>query len=192
MKFSFAKKIGMTQIFEGGKVVPVTKVELYPDVKVQALIESAKNGYNAIQVGAKYTKKVKDSVLPRILREIRVDELPSLAVGSVLDVTQYEVGNLLAVKGVSKGKGFAGVVKRHNFSGSNATHGTKHTERSGGSIGSGYPEHVLKGRKMPGRDGFKAKTLKNIRIVDIDAEKNQLLLKGAIPGPNNGLLQNVG
>jgi len=192
MKFSFAKKIGMTQIFEGGKVVPVTKVELYPDVKVQALIESAKNGYNAIQVGAKYTKKVKDSVLPRILREIRVDELPSLAVGSVLDVTQYEVGNLLAVKGVSKGKGFAGVVKRHNFSGSNATHGTKHTERSGGSIGSGYPEHVLKGRKMPGRDGFKAKTLKNIRIVDIDAEKNQLLLKGAIPGPNNGLLQIVG
>ncbi|MGA1050533.1 MAG: 50S ribosomal protein L3 [Minisyncoccia bacterium] len=192
MKFSFAKKIGMTQIFEGGKVIPVTKVELYPDVKIQALIEASKNGYNAIQVGAKYTKKVKDSVLPRIVKEIRVDELPNLEIGAALDISQYAVGNILTISGVSKGKGFAGVVKRHNFSGSNATHGTKHTERSGGSIGSGYPEHVLKGRKMPGRDGFKTKTLKNIRIVDIDVENNQLLLKGAIPGPNNGLLQIVG
>lgn len=192
MKFSFAKKIGMTQIFEGGKVIPVTKVELYPDVKVQALIEASKNGYNAVQVGAKYTKKVKDSVLPRIMKEIRVDELPAIELGSSLDISQYEVGNILTIKGVSKGKGFAGVVKRHNFSGANATHGTKHTERAGGSIGSGYPEHVLKGRKMPGRAGFKAQTLKNIRIVDIDVENNQLLLKGAIPGPNNGLLQIVG
>ncbi len=192
MKFSFAKKIGMTQIFEGGKVIPVTKVELYPDVKVQALIEASKNGYNAVQVGAKYTKKVKDSVLPRIMKEIRVDELPAIELGSALDISQYEVGNILTVKGISKGKGFAGVVKRHNFSGANATHGTKHTERAGGSIGSGYPEHVLKGRKMPGRTGFKAQTLKNIRIVDIDVENNQLLLKGAIPGPNNGLLQIVG
>jgi len=192
MKFSFAKKIGMTQIFEGGKVIPVTKVELYPDVKVQALIEASKNGYNAVQVGAKYTKKVKDSVLPRIIKEIRVDELPSIELGSSLDISQYEVGNILTVKGISKGKGFAGVVKRHNFSGANATHGTKHTERAGGSIGSGYPEHVLKGRKMPGRAGFKAQTLKNIRIVDIDVANNQLLLKGAIPGPNNGLLQIVG
>lgn len=192
MKFSFAKKIGMTQIFEGGKVIPVTKVELCPDVKVQALIEASKNGYNAVQVGTKYTKKVKDSVLPRIMKEIRVDELPVIELGYVLDISQYEVGNVLTVKGVSKGKGFAGVVKRHNFAGANATHGTKHTERSGGSIGSGYPEHVLKGRKMPGRTGFKAQTLKNIRIVDIDVENNQLLLKGAIPGPNNGLLQIVG
>lgn len=192
MKFSFAKKIGMTQIFEGGKVIPVTKVELYPDVKVQALIEASKNGYNAVQVGAKYTKKVKDSVLPRIIKEIRVDELPSIELGSSLDISQYEVGNILTVKGISKGKGFAGVVKRHNFSGANATHGTKHTERAGGSIGSGYPEHVLKGRKMPGRAGFKAQNIKNIRIVDIDVENNQLLLKGPIPGPNNGLLQIVG
>jgi large subunit ribosomal protein L3 len=192
MKFSFAKKIGMTQVFEGNKVIPVTKVQLYSDVKVQSLIENAKNGYNAVQVGAKYTKKVKDSVLPRLTKEVRLEELPNLEVGAVLDISQYEVGNIIVVKGISKGKGFAGVVKRHNFSGANATHGTKHTERSGGSIGSGYPEHVLKGRKMPGRDGFKAQTLKNIRIVDIDIENNQLLLKGSIPGPNNGLLQIVG
>ncbi|MEX0597623.1 MAG: 50S ribosomal protein L3 [Candidatus Paceibacterota bacterium] len=192
MKFSFAKKIGMTQVFEGGKVVPVTKVQLYSDVKVQSLIESPKNGYNAFQFGAKYVKKVKDSLLPKLLREVRVAELTNLEVGTVLDISQYEVGDTLIVKGVSKGKGFAGVVKRHNFAGSNATHGTKHTERSGGSIGSGYPEHVLKGRKMPGRDGFKAQTLKNIRVVDIDVENNQLLLKGSIPGPNNGLLQIVG
>ena len=192
MKFSFAKKIGMTQIFDGGKVIPVTKVELYKDVKVQALIEASKSGYSAVQVGARYTKKVKDSVLPKIAKEIRVDELPGLELGSALDISQYEIGNMLTVKGVSKGKGFAGVVKRHNFSGANSTHGTKHTERAGGSIGSGYPEHVFKGRKMPGRAGFKAQTLKNIRIVDIAVKNTQLLLKGSIPGPNNGLLQIVG
>ena len=192
MKFSFAKKIGMTQVFEGSKVIPVTKVQLYSDVKVQALIESAKNGYNAVQLGAKYTKKVKDTTLPKLLKEVRVNDLSNLEAGSVLDISQYEIGNSVTVKGISKGKGFAGVVKRHNFAGANATHGTKHTERAGGSIGSGYPEHVFKGRKMPGRAGFKAQTLKNIRIVDIDVENNQLLLKGAIPGPNNGLLQIVG
>lgn len=182
----------MTQVFEGGLVIPVTRVQLYSDVKIQALIKNSKNGYNAVQIGSKYTKKVKDSVLPRLLKEVRVNELPDLEVGKVLDISQYEVGNSITIKGISKGKGFAGVVKRHNFSGANATHGTKHTERSGGSIGSGYPEHVLKGRKMPGRDGFKSQTLKNIRIVDIDVENNQLLLKGSIPGPNNGLLQIVG
>jgi large subunit ribosomal protein L3 len=192
MKFSFAKKIGMTQVFEGSKVIPVTKVQLYSDVKVQALIESTKNGYNAVQLGAKYTKKVKDTTLPKLLKEVRVNDLSNLEAGSVLDISQYEIGNSVTVKGISKGKGFAGVVKRHNFAGANATHGTKHTERAGGSIGSGYPEHVFKGRKMPGRAGFKAQTLKNIRIVDIDVENNQLLLKGAIPGPNNGLLQIVG
>jgi len=192
MKFSFAKKIGMTQIFEGSKVIPVTKVQLYSDVKVQALIEATKNGYSAIQVGAKYSKKVKDSVQPKLLKEIRVDNLPELEIGKSLDISQYVVGDILTIKGISKGKGFAGVVKRHNFAGANATHGTKHTERAGGSIGSGYPEHVFKGRKMPGRAGFKAQTLKNIRIVDIDVENNQLLLKGSIPGPNNGLLQIVG
>jgi large subunit ribosomal protein L3 len=192
MKFSFAKKIGMTQVFEGSKVIPVTKVQLYSDVKVQALIESTKNGYNAVQLGAKYTKKVKDTTLPKLLKEVRVNDLSNLEAGSVLDISQYEIGKSVTVKGISKGKGFAGVVKRHNFAGANATHGTKHTERAGGSIGSGYPEHVFKGRKMPGRAGFKAQTLKNIRIVDIDVENNQLLLKGAIPGPNNGLLQIVG
>jgi large subunit ribosomal protein L3 len=192
MKFSFAQKIGMTQVFEEGKVIPVTKVQLYPDVKVQAFIAEDKTGYNAVQFGAKYSKKVKDTELPRLLKEIRVNKFPDLEVGTVLDIAQYEVGNTLEVKGVSKGKGFAGVVKRHGFAGANATHGTKHTERSGGSIGSGYPEHVLKGRKMPGRDGFKTQTLKNVKVVGIDIENNQLLLKGAIPGPNKGLLQIVG
>lgn len=192
MKFSFAKKIGMTQVFEGGKVIPVTRVQLYPDVKVQALINADKNGYEAIQFGAKYTKKVSDKVLPNLLKEVRLKETTSLELGTELDISQYEAGNIVTVKGISKGKGFAGVVKRHGFAGANATHGTKHTERSGGSIGSGYPEHVLKGRKMPGRAGFKAQTLKNIKVIAIDLEKNELLLKGAIPGPNKGLLQIVG
>lgn len=192
MKFSFAKKIGMTQVFEGGKVIPVTRVQLYPDVKVQALINADKNGYEAIQFGAKYTKKVSDKLLPNLLKEVRLKEDASLELGVELDISQYEVGNVVTVKGISKGKGFAGVVKRHGFAGANATHGTKHTERSGGSIGSGYPEHVLKGRKMPGRAGFKAQTLKNIKVVAVDLEKNELLLKGAIPGPNKGLLQIVG
>lgn len=192
MKFSFAKKIGMTQVFEGGKVIPVTRVQLYPDVKVQALINADKNGYDAIQFGAKYTKKVSDKVLPNLLKEVRLNENTSLELGVELDISQYEAGNIVTVKGISKGKGFAGVVKRHGFAGANATHGTKHTERSGGSIGSGYPEHVLKGRKMPGRAGFKAQTLKNIKVIAVDLEKNELLLKGSIPGPNKGLLQIVG
>lgn len=192
MKFSFAQKIGMTQVFENGKVVPVTKVQLCSDVKVQALIDEDKSGYKAVQFGARYSKKVKDTQLPRLLREVRVKGDINLEVGAILDISQYEVGSVLSVKGVSKGKGFAGVVKRHGFAGANATHGTKHTERSGGSIGSGYPEHVLKGRKMPGRAGFKTQTLKNVKVVGIDVENNQLLLKGAIPGPNKGLLQIVG
>lgn len=182
----------MTQVFEGGKVIPVTRVQLYPDVKVQALINADKNGYDAIQFGAKYTKKVSDKVLPNLLKEVRLNENTSLELGVELDISQYEAGNIVTVKGISKGKGFAGVVKRHGFAGANATHGTKHTERSGGSIGSGYPEHVLKGRKMPGRAGFKAQTLKNIKVIAVDLEKNELLLKGSIPGPNKGLLQIVG
>lgn len=182
----------MTQVFEGGKVIPATRVKLYPDVKVQALIKSDKNGYDSIQFGAKYSKKVADKLLPVLLKEVRLKEAVSLEVGSEMDISQYEVGNVVTIKGVSKGKGFAGVVKRHGFSGANATHGTKHTERAGGSIGSGYPEHVLKGRKMPGRAGFKAQTVKNIKVIAIDLENNELLLKGAIPGPNKGLLQIVG
>lgn len=182
----------MTQVFEGGKVVPVTRVQLYPDVKVQSLIKADKNGYSAVQFGAKYSKKVADKVLPVLLKEVRINGNSELEIGSEMNISQYEVGNIITIKGISKGKGFAGVVKRHGFSGANATHGTKHTERSGGSIGSGYPEHVLKGRKMPGRDGFKSQTLKNIKVIGIDLEKNELLLKGAIPGPNKGLLQIVG
>lgn len=189
MKFALAKKLEMSQVFsDEGRVIPVTKIKLLDDVKVSALLTEDKNGYTAIQAGAKFTKKVKDKALPRIMREFRVSALPELAVGDTLGIDQFEVGDKLVLNGVAKGKGFAGVVKRHGFHGADATHGTKHVERAGGSIGSGFPQHVLKGRKMPGRAGGKTLTLKNIEVVAIDAENNTLMIKGPVPGARETLL----
>jgi large subunit ribosomal protein L3 len=192
MKFSFAKKIGMTQMFEGGKVIPVTRVQLYSDTQVDSIKTQEVDGYESVRFGAIHTKKVKDKTLPKLIREVRLAERSEYNPGDVMSIEQYQSGDIVKVKGISKGKGFAGVVKRHGFAGANATHGTKHTERSGGSIGSGYPEHVLKGRKMPGRHGYKMQTIKGVKVMAIDTEKNELLVKGALPGPKGGLLQIVG
>ena len=189
MKFALAKKLEMSQVFsDEGRVIPVTKIKLLDDVKVSALLTEDKNGYTAVQAGAKFTKKVKDKALPRIMREFRVSALPELAVGDTLGIDQFEVGDKIVLNGVAKGKGFAGVVKRHGFHGADATHGTKHVERAGGSIGSGFPQHVLKGRKMPGRAGGKILTLKNVEVVAIDAENNTLMIKGPVPGARETLL----
>ena len=190
MKISFAEKLEMSQVFsDEGRVIPVTKVKLFDDVKISALLSEEKHGYTAVQAGAKYTKKVSDKALPRISREVRVAKLDEdLAVGNPLTIEQFSVGDKLTIKGVSKGKGFQGVVKRHGFSGANATHGTKHNERTTGSIGSGFPQHVLKGRKMPGHMGTKSQTLKNIEVVLVDVENNILMLKGPMPGARGSLL----
>lgn len=188
MKFSFAQKLEMSQTFsEEGRVIPVTKLKVCDDMKVTGVFtQNSPQGYNAIQVGSQTTEK--DSLC--ILGEFRVhNEWPQVQVEDPVTVEQFEIGDELEVQGVSKGKGFAGAVKRHGFSGANATHGTKHNERTTGSIGSGYPEHVYKGRKMPGRAGNKTVTLKNIAIIDMDAENNVLYVKGAVPGPKKALLK---
>jgi len=192
MKFSFGKKMGMTQVFDGGKVVPATRLQLCADLKVKAIKTEAVDGYQAIVFAGYHTKKVGSQLLPTRIRELRVNRAVDLVVDQEISIQQYQAGDIVKVQGVSKAKGFAGVVKRHGFSGANATHGTKHTERAGGSIGSGYPEHVMKGRKMPGRAGYKHQTIKGLKIISVDVENNQLLVKGSLPGPNKGLLEIVG
>ncbi len=194
MKFSFAQKLEMSQVFsDEGRVVPVTKIKLFDDVRVTALFsDQDAQKYTAVQLGARFTKKINDTDRPRIIREFRVSKLPEVAVGDALTIDQFAVGDKVAIQGEAKGKGFAGVVKRHGFHGADATHGTKHVERSGGSIGSGFPQHVLKGRKMPGRDGSATLTLKNIEIVGIDPENNVLMVKGPMPGARGTFLKIVG
>lgn len=194
MKFSFAQKLEMSQVFsDEGRVVPVTKIKLFDDVRVTALFSAEDSQkYTAVQLGAKFTKKINDTDRPRIIREFRVSKLPEFAVGDALTIDQFAVGDKVVIQGEAKGKGFAGVVKRHGFHGADATHGTKHVERSGGSIGSGFPQHVLKGRKMPGRDGSATLTLKNIEIVGIDSENNVLMVKGPMPGARGTFLKIVG
>ncbi len=194
MKFSFAQKLEMSQVFsDEGRVVPVTKIKLFDDVRVTALFsDKDPQKYTAVQLGAQFTKKINDTERPRIIREFRVSKLPELTVGDSLTIEQFNVGDKIVIQGEAKGKGFAGVVKRHGFHGADATHGTKHVERAGGSIGSGFPQHVLKGRKMPGRDGNATLTLKNIEVVEIDPDNNVLMVKGPMPGARGTFLKIVG
>ena len=193
MKFLFGKKLEMSQIFsDEGRVIPVTKIKLFDDVKVFALLSEEKNGYTAVRAGAKFDKKVKDKILPSIIKEIRVKDTSGINEGDELLITQFNVGDKVTLKSVSKGKGFAGVVKRHGFHGSDATHGTKHVERAGGSIGSGFPQHVLKGRKMPGKMGSVTQSIKNVKIVSLDQENNILVIKGPVPGARGSIIQIIG
>lgn len=184
---SFGQKKGMTQVFkENGQVVPVTQVQLLPDVRVNSVITEAKEGYNAIQLAAQYSR----IHVPQLKSEIRVSQLPNdVEEGESMDISKFEPEMVLTVTGTSKGKGFAGVIKRHGFSGKDATHGTKHDERRPGSIGGMFPQNVRPGRKMPGRDGNKKITLKGREIVDVDPEQNLILIKGSLPGPNKGILK---
>lgn len=195
------KKIGMTQIFdESGAAIPVTVVEAGPCPIVQVKIQDSE-GYNAIQLGFgnRRESKVnrpesghfqKANVSPqRFLREMRVDNTEGLEVGSNVDVGIFSPGDLIDVTGTSKGRGFTGVIKRWNFSGVRQTHGSEKNHRRPGSIGnSAWPSRVFKGKKMPGRHGGKQVTTQNLRVIQADPERNLLLVKGAIPGPPNGLL----
>ena len=193
------KKIGMTSIFdEAGNVIPVTVIEAGPCTVTQ--IKTIDNdGYDAIQLGygdAKklskpqggHLQKLKNQVKHKTLREYRVNkEENDLKVGDRVSVDLFNVGDVVSVNGVSKGKGFAGTIKRHNFHRGPKTHGS-HNYRAPGSIGSGYPEHVFKGQKLPGQMGAENVTVKNLKVVTIDVEKNVIALKGAIPGPKRGIV----
>ncbi len=198
MKFILGQKKQMTQIFrEDGTVVPVTVVMAEPN-GVTAVRTQEKNGYSAIQlgVGNRKAKRVnkpqredwKDIGLFKFVREVRTTEVGDLTKGKKVDITQFQAGDMVQVTGTSKGKGFAGVVKRHHFKGGPASHGHKDNLRAPGSIGATFPQHVMKGTRMAGRLGNAKITVKNLEVVDVKPESNELWLKGAVPGARNGFV----
>ncbi len=210
MKFVLGKKLGMTQVFEeDGKVVPVTLVEIEPNVVVQVRTKD-KDGYEAVQVGTG-TKKVKNIRKPqkghykdlgnfKYLKEVRdkesrhtavgeATEALVLSVGDKFDASVFTAGDKVKVTGMSKGKGFAGVMKRHNFSGMPHSHGHHHVARHAGSIGQRFPQHTLKGMRMAGRTGNDQITTRGLKIVRVDAENGLLAIKGAIPGNRGSLIK---
>jgi large subunit ribosomal protein L3 len=192
MKFLVGKKLGSTQVFdEKGEAFPVTLIEAGPCV-VTEIKNLERDGYDAVQLGFekvkenKVTKPLKNKPF-RHLKEIRGTF--DVALGDSISASIFSVNDKLLIRGVSKGKGFAGVMKRWNFSGSGtATHGTKHTHRTPGSIGSAYPQKVMKGKKMAGRLGTESITVKNLQVIKVDLEKNTIAVKGAIPGKNGGII----
>jgi len=174
MKYLLGKKIGMTTIYNDNGAQNVTLVECV-DNKVSHLRTKEKDGYVAVRLEM---PKTKNSTTKREFR----DSEGKFNVGDVLDISIFEIGEKVQISGLTKAKGFQGVVKRHGFKGSPATHGHKHDLRAPGSIGSGFPEHVVKGKRMAGRMGGGRSTSKNVKVVYIDKEKNILGLKGSVPG----------
>ena len=190
------KKIGMTQIFdEAGYVIPVTVIEAGPCTVTQVKTRES-DGYEAVQLGFGESKRLNKpkaghlkGKLLRHLREVKAEDLSEYAVGQQVKVDIFEPGELVDVIGRSKGRGFAGTVKRHGFHGGPRTHGQSDRLRAPGSIGGGTtPGKVFKGLKMSGHMGDVRITVKNLRVVKVDAERNLLWLKGGVPGAPNGLL----
>ena len=198
MKALLGTKIAMTQIIsEDGRSVPVTLIQAGP-VTVTQVKTVETDGYNAVQVGFDEGKNLSKAVAghlkaaeitPKYIREFRVkDTSEELTVGSTIDVTAFELGDVVDATGISKGKGFAGTIKRHNFERHKKTHGGKGNTRKPGSIGSMYPQKVFKGKRMAGRMGHEQVTVKNLVVSYIDADNNLIGLKGAVPGPKKGLI----
>ncbi|MCK5767488.1 MAG: 50S ribosomal protein L3 [Candidatus Atribacteria bacterium] len=184
MKFIIGKKIGMSQIFQDNKVIPVTLIEAIPGTIIgERTID--KDGYEAVRIG--FDKKGENRY--RYQRELRGSGLNDQKIGDSITVKDFVMGDRLKITGNSKGKGFQGVVKRWNFAGRNATHGGKGQIRRGGSVGSMFPQRVIKGRKMPGRMGDAQISLKNVLLVKIEEDDNLLVVKGGIPGRNGTLLK---
>ena len=200
MQVILGTKIGMTQIIgEDGVVTPVTILQAGPCTVTQIkTVES--DGYNAVQVGygqgknlsksvTGHVKKAGENTNPKVLKEFRIEIIPEdMKPGDQLTVESFNIGDKVAVTGTSKGKGYAGTVKRWNFNESRNTHGFKGNIRRVGSIGSMYPQKVFKGKKMPGRMGHDQVTVKNLVVAYIDKENNLIGLKGAVPGPRKGIV----
>lgn len=195
------KKIGMTQIFdEAGKVIPVTVVEAGPCTVTQ--IKTMENdGYEAIQVGfgdvkvSRVNEPMKghfdkaDVAPKKTLKEFRLDSIEGIEVGNILKADTFEVGEIVDVKGTSKGHGTSGAIKRWNFSRLRMTHGTGPNHRHAGSLGAcSSPSRVFKGKKMAGHYGHETVTVQNLTIAKVDAENNLIAIKGAIPGPKGGIV----
>lgn len=198
MKGILGKKVGMTQIFDdAGEAVPVTIIEAGPCYITQ--LKSRKtDGYEAIQMGfgeAKRLNRPQRGHLPkgvpdlRYLHEITVDDIAAYEIGQKIDAGIFSVGDLVDVTGISKGKGFAGVMKRHSFRGGPATHGQSDRARAPGSVGSTTtPGRVWKGMRMAGHMGNQRTTMQNLKVVLVDPERNLLAIKGAVPGAKGGLV----
>lgn len=190
------KKIGMTQLFrEDGETV-VTAIEAGPCVITQVKTKE-KDGYNAIQLGFGDTKRLnspekghlKGLGLFKHLREFRVEDVSGFTLGQKVDVDIFKPGDLVDVTGTSKGKGFAGVVKRHHFAGGPKTHGQSDRHRAPGSVGATtFPGRVLKGTRMAGHMGNVRVTVRNLKVVKVDTARHLLLVEGAVPGGRNGLV----
>ena len=192
------KKVKMTQVFnDDGHVVPVTLVEAGPCTVSQIKLEKD-NGYNAIQLayGSKSKNKTNKPTAghlskskletAKVLAEFKSIDDFEYKIGQTFNSSIFNIGEIIDVRAKSKGKGFAGTIKRHGFARQDATHGNKHTERAPGSIGqASWPSRVFKGMRMAGRMGSDNVTVKNLEIVGIDKENNLLFIKGAIPGANN-------
>lgn len=198
-------KLGMTQIFnDAGVKIPVTLIEAGPCCVIQ-LKTADRDGYVSVQIGygKRNPKRVKKSerghskkanvVPPRILREFKVFKTKGkdeeITLGSLIDVSIFEEGELVDIAGTTKGRGFAGVVKRYNFGGGPASHGSS-THRAPGAIGQcAWPGKVVKGKKMPGHMGNKRRTMQKLKVFKVDVEKNLLIIKGSIPGPNGRVVE---
>jgi len=204
MKFILAKKLNMSQVFdEKGKVIPVTILEAGP-VKITQIKTKEKDGYAAIQIGFGKKKNIskplkghfKNAGNFRWIREFRFDKKPiessmieGYKVGDVIKTDIFAEGDKVKITGKSRGKGFQGVVKRHGFHGKSSSHGVKHAHRQPGSIGATTPQHVIKGKKMAGRTGGENVTVKKVKVIKVEPEKNFLYLKGAIPGKRGTLIE---
>ncbi len=201
MNVILGRKLGMTQVFtDDGKVVPVTVVAAGPCTVVQKRTVE-RDGYDAVQLGFEEVEERRltkaeaghckaAGVAPvRVLQEVRLDGPSDLAVGDQVTVSLFSPGDKVKVTGRAKGRGFQGVIKRHNFSGGRKTHGS-HFHRAPGSIGaSAWPAHVQKGQKLPGQMGNHKVTTSNLEIVEVDTDENLLLIKGSVPGSRNGLVR---
>lgn len=201
MKTLIAKKIGMTQIYdENSKSLGVTVLDV-SDCRVVQVKNNEKDGYSAVQLTIGKKKNLskpleshykKYDVEPgEVLHEVKVDEDSELNPGAKINVKDiFEIGQKVDITGISKGKGFAGVMKRHNFSGQKASHGVHKVHRAGGSIGNAsFPGHVFKGQKMAGRMGNQKTTIQSVTIVGLNEEKNYLLVNGSVPGNKGNIVQ---
>ncbi len=197
MKALLGTKIGMTQVIgEDGVAIPVTLIQAGP-VTVTQVKSVEVDGYNAVQVaygeGKNLSKAVAGhvkpaGVTPKEIREFRLDDLGEVKVGDSFNVEQFELGDSVDATGISKGKGFAGTIKRHNFKRHRKTHGGKGNTRKPGSIGSMYPQKIFKGKRMAGHMGAEQVTVKNLVVAYVSAADNLIGVKGAVPGPKRGLI----
>ena len=197
VKALITRKIGMTSILtENGEAIAVTLLSATPNVITQ-LKDTERDGYQAVQLGFELGKNVakpqqghfkQAKIMPKIIREFRVDEITEdLKVGETISPEVFSVGDVISVTGTSKGKGWAGTIRRHNFHRGRKTHGGRSYRRPG-SIGSMYPQHIFKGTRMAGQLGHDQVTVRNLKVALIETERNVIGVTGAIPGPNKSIV----